>query len=345
MTRAIIILLALWLDLTLGDPPNRFHPLLLMGRWLNLGRRLAPPCRRFWFGAGWTVAGALLFALPWKFLNGEWRTANNEWGMANGEKEGSSSIPHPPSTPLIGAQAVYRLPSTPYSLLLTPFLLKPVFAYRNLRRAVLSVGRALESGDLPGARRLLSWHLVSRETRDLSQSEVAGAAIESLAENLTDSLTAPLLAYAIGGLPAAWAYRFINTADAMWGYRTAEFEQLGKFPARLDDALNWLPARLTGWLLVLAARLTGQDSRHAARTMLIQHHRTPSPNAGWTMSAIAGALGVTLDKRGVYRLEGGQGRLDAATIRRALWVADVGASLVVLIAVIIAICRQSRSMV
>jgi adenosylcobinamide-phosphate synthase len=306
MTRALIILLALMLDLALGDPPNRFHPLLLMGRWLNTGRRMAPTRRRFWFGAAWTVAGALLFALPL-------------WKAEGGRRKDENFSLHPSS------------------FILHPFLLKPVFAYRNLRRAVLSVARTLERGSLPEARRLLSWHLVSRDTRELSQSEVAGAAIESLAENLTDSLTAPLLAYAIGGLPAAWAYRFINTADAMWGYYTPEFEQLGKFPARLDDALNWLPARLTGWLLVLAAGLTGQDSRSAARTMLAQHRRTPSPNAGWTMSAIAGALGVTLDKRGIYRLEGGQGRLDPATIRRAMRVVDVGAGLVVMVAVLVSL--------
>jgi adenosylcobinamide-phosphate synthase len=159
---------------------------------------------------------------------------------------------------------------------------------------------------------------------------VAGATVESLAENLTDSLTAPLLAYAAGGLPAAWAYRFVNTADAMWGYRTAEFEQLGKSPARLDDLLNWLPARLTGWLLVSAAWLAGEDSRGAARTMLAQHNRTASLNAGWTMSAMAGALGVTLSKQAVYRLEGGRAEPNAAIIERALRIADICVGLTVI---------------
>ncbi|GIK43168.1 MAG: hypothetical protein BroJett011_70010 [Chloroflexota bacterium] len=236
-----------------------------------------------------------------------------------------------------------RILPTPYSLLLTPLFLKPIFAYRNLRRAVISVAEALEREDLPEAQRRLSWHLVSRNTGDLSAAEVAGTAIESLAENLTDSLTAPLLAYAGGGLPVAWAYRFINTADAMWGYRTPEFEQLGKFPARLDDLLNWLPARLTAWLLVSAAWLVGENGPSAARTMLNQHHRTASPNSGWTMSAMAGALGVTLDKRGAYRLEGGQGPLGVTTIRRALYVADVGAGLVVLVSLLAAVIIQGRA--
>jgi adenosylcobinamide-phosphate synthase len=226
------------------------------------------------------------------------------------------------------------------AFILHPFLLAPVFAYRNLRRAVIEVAQALAGDNLSEARRCLSWHLVSRDTGDLTEAEVAGAAIESLAENLTDSLTAPLLAYAGGGLAAAWAYRFINTADAMWGYRTPEFEALGKFPARLDDALSWLPARLTGWLLVGAAWLVGESGRGAVRTMLAQHGRTASPNSGWTMSAMAGALGVTLDKRGVYALEGGQGRVDIATIRRALRLADVCAGLIVLLSVLVALITQ-----
>lgn len=303
------MLLAFIIDGILGDPPNRFHPLLLMGRWLNWGRRLSPQRYRFWFGVGWTLAGLLLFTLPWQIL------------------KNSKFCPH--------CDKGQRISPTPRfaSLLLTSCLLKPVFAYRNLRRAVMSVAEALTRHNLAEARRLLGWHLVSRDTSDLSEAEVAGAAIESLAENLTDSLIAPLLAYALGGLPAAWGYRFVNTADAMWGYRTQEFEQLGKFPARLDDLFNWLPARLTGWLLVFAAWLAGADAGGAVRTMLAQHQRTPSPNAGWTMSAMAGALGVTLNKRGVYELEGGQGWLEVAAIQQAVRLADVSAGISLILAV------------
>lgn len=310
MRRVFVILLAVVIDLTLGDPPNRFHPLLLMGRWLKWGRGLAPQRRRFWFGAGWTLAGLLLFTLPWQIL----------------KKISLRFLPKEKS--IFSLTTCYLLPAA--------FLLKPVFAYRNLRRAVASVAEALALNNLVEARRLLSWHLVSRDTSDLSEAEVSGAAIESLAENLTDSLTAPLLAYAIGGLPAAWGYRFANTADAMWGYRTPEFEQLGKFPARLDDLLNWLPARLTGWLLVVAAWLVGANAAGAAHTMCRQHGHTPSPNAGWTMSAMAGAMSITLTKRGVYELEGGQGRLDASTIRRSLNLADVCAGLGVVVAIWVA---------
>lgn len=303
------ILLALLLDLTFGDPPNRFHPVVLMGNWLNAGRRLAPARRRFWFGAGWTVAGLLLFSLPWWKINAR---RNTEYAIRN-------------------HRAVLRVAYSVIRVVITATLLKPMFAYRNLRRNVAAVAGALSGDDLPAARYLTGQHLVSRDTGNLPAEEVAGAAIESLAENITDSVTAPLLAYSLGGLPAAWGYRLVNTADAMWGYRVAEFEQLGKFAARLDDALNWLPARLTGWLLVIATALAGADAQRAAQVMLDQHRRTLSPNAGWTMSAMAGALGVTLSKRGVYELAGGPAQPAITDIHRAIRLADICVGLVVLV--------------
>ncbi len=284
------LLSALILDLLFGDPPNRLHPVVLIGNYFTAGRKRAPRENRFQFGALWTLSGVALFALPMHAIR--------RW------------IRHP---------------------MANAFLLKPIFAYRNLRRAVQSVGDALRNDDLPAARRLLAWHLVSRNTDTLSAEEVAAATIESLAENLTDSVAAPLMAFSLGGLPAAWAYRVINTADAMWGYRTAEFEQLGKFPARLDDALNYFPARLTGWLIAISA---GRHFNRAKNTMLSQHARTDSPNAGWTMAAMAGTLGVTLGKRGVYSLEGGNADTNWRTIRRAMRVADTAVGLLVALLVI-----------
>lgn len=289
MPKAFAILFALLLDLAWGDPPNLFHPVVLMGHWLKRGRKLSPARYRYLFGMAWILSGLALFALPWLKFN--LRSLS------------------------LGA------------LFFQALCLKPAFAYRNLRRRVAEVAEALAEQDLSLARRLLSWHLVSRDTAQLTGEEVGGAAIESLAENLTDSVIAPLLAYGLGGLPAAWGYRFANTADAMWGYRTPELEWLGKFAARLDDLLNWLPSRLTGWLLVAAAWLVGERARGAVQTMLAQHPRTPSPNAGWTMSAMAGALGVTLTKRGVYELAGGVAPIDVPTIRRAIRLADVGVGL------------------
>jgi adenosylcobinamide-phosphate synthase len=167
------------------------------------------------------------------------------------------------------------------------------------------VESALRAGHLADARRLVGFHLVSRPTGELDADHVASAAVESAAENLTDAFVAPLLCYLAFGLPGAYAYRAINTADAMIGYRAERFEYFGKAAARLDDVLNIVPARLSALAIAAAARVAGGDARRAWRVMMRDHGRTASPNAGWTMSAMAGALGVALEKPGAYRLGDG----------------------------------------
>jgi adenosylcobinamide-phosphate synthase len=196
-----------------------------------------------------------------------------------------------------------------------------LLAYRTLDRTVGEVQTALANDDLPAARRLLGWHLVSRPTDNLDHAEVAAAAIESLAENLSDSLIAPLCWFLVGGLPALTAYRFSNTADAMWGYRNARYEHLGKVAARCDDVLNFVPARLTAVLLALAAQLTKGRGRWAWCIAQRDHARTASPNAGWPMAAMAGALDTTLVKVGYYRLGNGSQQPDVVMIGVALRIA------------------------
>jgi len=212
------------------------------------------------------------------------------------------------SLPLAWALVWVRRLNPLVYLLLAALLLKATFAYTGLVKAARQVKAALERGDLPEARRLVSWHLVSRDTAGLSASQVAAATIESVAENTSDGVVAPLLYYALGGLPAALAYRFINTADAMLGYRDPTREWLGKVPARLDDLANLLPARATAGLLTLAAVLVGEEAIGAWQVWRRDAGVTASPNAGQPMSAMAGALGVELEKVGQYRLGVG-GRL------------------------------------
>jgi adenosylcobinamide-phosphate synthase len=185
--------------------------------------------------------------------------------------------------------------------------LESALSLRGLIRAARSVAAALSRGELDTARARLGVHLVSRPTATLDAGEVASGAIESVAENLTDALLAPIVSYLALGLPGALAYRALNTADAMLGYREGELEYFGKFAARLDDAANLLPARLAALALAAAAGLRAP----AAWTIMVRdHRRTASPNAGWTMSAMAGALGVSLTKPGAYRL--GEGRAPTA---------------------------------
>ena len=191
-------------------------------------------------------------------------------------------------------------------LLVEAVALKSLFAVRGLARAALRVAGDLEAGNLVSARAGVGTDLVSRPTSGLDSAAVASAAIESVAENLTDSVLAPLLFYAAFGLAGAAVYRAVNTADAMIGYRTGVLEDFGKVAARLDDVLNLIPARLAGLLLVVAAAMTGARPAGALTTMWRDHAHTASPNAGWTMAAMAGALNVTLEKNDHYRL--GDGR-------------------------------------
>jgi len=152
---------------------------------------------------------------------------------------------------------------------------------------------------LAAGRERLSW-LVSRDTGLLDESAVRESAIESLAENLNDSVVAPIFWFVLLGLPGAAIYRFANTADAMWGYRGVyrgqHWEWAGKWAAWADDVLSWLPARLTAGLLALVA---GGLPVQALRA---EAGKTPSPNSGWPMAAMALALGISLGKPGVYRL-------------------------------------------
>jgi adenosylcobinamide-phosphate synthase len=179
-------------------------------------------------------------------------------------------------------------------------LLKLSFSLRGLRQAVDSIKKLLAKDNLEQARLSLK-SLVSRDTTQLSQSQVISAAVESAAENICDSFVAPLFYFLILGVPAAIAYRIINTFDTMIGYH-GRWEYLGKFSARLDDVANFIPARLTALIIVLAALICRKNISQAWHIMLRDHRKTESPNAGWTMSAIAGALEVQLEKAGHYKL-------------------------------------------
>ncbi|WP_407538944.1 adenosylcobinamide-phosphate synthase CbiB [Deinococcus radiomollis] len=265
----------------LGEPPTPVHPVAWMGHFLGWVRR-------------------------------QWRGQTAAAQLAEGALGWSTGAALAAGTGLL----VSRLP-----WYVQGPLLKTLLSRRALFGAVAEVGTALEKGDLPEARRLLSWHLVSRDTNGLSAGEVAAAAIESLSENLSDSVVAPLLAFRLGGLPLSAAYRLTNTADAMWGYRTPELEYAGKVAAKADDLLNLVPARLTAACAVAASWPAGLDTRSAWNVWRSDARLTSSPNAGHPMSAFAGALGLRLEKRGHYVLNSAGREPGADDIGRALTLA------------------------
>jgi adenosylcobinamide-phosphate synthase len=203
--------------------------------------------------------------------------------------------------------------------------LSTLFSIRGLWRAARRVERALDAGDLPAARIAVGEDLVSRPTGALDEAHVASATIESLAENLSDSVLAPLAFYLAFGLAGAAVYRAVNTADTMIGYRAGVLEHFGKAAARLDDVLNLVPARLSALAIVAVAPA-------AWRALRRDHAKTASPNAGWPMAAMAGALGVTLEKPGAYRLGDGPfpNRADIARARRLVGLVAAAATVTML---------------
>lgn len=295
---ALVVLAgALALDAVAGEPPAALHPVVWMGRFYGWLRRRAP--------------------------RGRSRAAAFAWGcvMALGG-------------PLVFGGAAWAIgcATAPLELLrivVEIYLLKSALSVRMLGQAAAAVARALADGDESRARFGLR-SLVSRDTALLDEPLIAAAAVESVAENTSDSLVAPLCFFIVGGVPGAIAYRACNTLDAMIGYH-GHTEWLGKAAARLDDAANLVPARLTAALLVVASALTGASPRGALRAWWRDGGRTESPNAGRPMAAMAGALGVELEKIGCYRLGGGA-PADAATIDRAVTLLYTASALMAVVA-------------
>ncbi|HWF10449.1 MAG TPA: adenosylcobinamide-phosphate synthase CbiB [Bryobacteraceae bacterium] len=172
-------------------------------------------------------------------------------------------------------------------------------ATRSLLDEARAVIRALEAGDLDLARRRLS-RIVGRDTANLDETGISRAVVETLAESACDGIVAPLFWLATGGVPAAMAYKAINTLDSMIGHREPPYLYFGRAAARVDDAVNFLPARLTALAITAAARLQRLDTAGALRIWLRDGDRHASPNAGQSEAAMAGALGVQLCGASLY---------------------------------------------
>lgn len=300
------LLAALAWDRLLGEPPARVHPVVWMGRAIDLARRSAPQ-RQPGLQLAWGAAVALL--VPAAAAAAGWLVLA-----------------------ALGARPVLRF-------LAEAYLLKSVFALRALGEAAEGVRAPLVAGDLAAARLGLR-SLCSRDPAALDAELVAAAAVESVAENASDSFVAPLLWYVVLGLPGALFYRAVNTLDAMIGYR-GPYEYLGKAAARLDDLLNLVPARLTALLLLAAGRWEGRDVRRAGAVRARDARRTASPNAGHPMATMAGLLGVALEKPGAYRLGDAQRPVSAATIDEAWRLTTTAAAAMVLLALGGAVLRDA----
>ncbi len=280
----IILLLGLAIDLVLGEPPSAIHPIKWMGRVISFlvkGGMDGSPLAQFLYGMAIVLFTLAIFVAPVYFL-----------------------LFYLKSFSLVAYVVAGAI------------LFKITFSLRGLSQAARVIKSLLVKDKLDEARFELR-SLVGRDTAQLDKSLVVSATVESVAENSCDSFVAPLFYFLLFGVPGAMAYRVINTLDAMIGHH-GEFEYLGKFAARLDSALNFFPARITALLIVSATWMRRKNAPAAWQIMLRDRRKTESPNAGWTMSAIAGALGVQLEKTGYYKLGDNHNSLSLSTIDASL---------------------------
>ena len=265
-----VMIPAFLLDCLFGDPQNRLHPIRLIGNGITAGTRLfqrsrikSPVCD-FVSGMILTLAVvAAVFAITWFCVQAC-------HGLA----------------PWFGGVL---------EVILCYFIISP----RALRDESMKVFRAVENDDLPDARMCLS-RIVGRDTQNLEYPGIIRATVETVSENFSDGVIAPLFFVLIGGVPFGMAYKAINTLDSMIGYRNEKYEYFGKFAARLDDAANLIPARLAAMLLILAAAVTGKNAKKAMRIYVRDRYKHKSPNAAHTEAVCAGALGLQLGGDNYY---------------------------------------------
>ena len=325
---ALALVVALMVDGWMGEPAARWHPVVWMGNYLAwAGRRVAPSptlasasssestadLKHFWLGVlAWCAGAASVYVVAMML------------------QDGIVALPRYLTDALNAPALTGTVAGTALAALLLGLALKPLLAWAMLKSEVQAVEAALGES-LQAGRERLAW-LVSRDVTVLTEAQVRESAIESLAENLNDSVVAPIFWFVLLGLPGAALYRFANTADAMWGYRGVRNGQVwewgGKWAAWADDCLSWLPARITAALL---AMVSGGFSVRALRQ---EAGGTPSPNSGWPMAAMALGLAVCLHKPGVYVLNVPGRSPQAADTQRAIVFASKAVVALVLFALI-----------
>jgi len=282
---ALVLLLALLIDVVFGEVPDSIHPTVWMGRVIAVLRtriRNPNPRREKARGVLLAVFTIALFAVP-----------------------------------AFGLLLVIRLfLGWIVYVVVAAIMLKMTIAVKCMSKYTLPIKHALEAGDLDKAKGFLHY-IVRRDPATLDERHVISAAVESIAESTTDGITSPIIYFALFGVPGAVAYRVINTLDSMVGYRDVANFNVGWFSAKLDTLANYIPARLTAMLMVLSATILGEDWRGSRLIIRRDRHNMPSVNAGWTIAAMAGALGTQLEKPNYYALGDDHG-LSPDYIRRAL---------------------------
>jgi len=273
----VIVGFALLLDFLIGDPKTKYHPTAWIGKLIAVlvpFTRNNSPKKELFGGilivfAVVAIVSTLLVAL--------------DFGIS-----------------LLTIDIV----SLVVSIAVGSILLKTTIAIRGMQKHALAVVDALEKDDLDSARNHLSM-IVKRNTKHLDKNHISSAVLESVSENTVDGITGPLFYYAIFGLPGAFVYRAINTIDSMVGYKTSLFRNIGWFGANCDTILNYIPSRLTGLVMILSALILGYNWKESFYIMRRDGKKLESPNAGFPIAALAGALGTKLEKINYYAVGDG----------------------------------------
>ena len=286
----LLVFFALALDLIIGDPKNKFHPTAWMG---SLIARLTPYAKS---------------------------------SSKNLEKLGGTFIILISSGIVLSLMILLDIGinlitldylSIIISVIVGGILLKTTIAIKGMEKHAFAVSKSIEQDDIFSARDNLSM-IVKRNTKNLDKNHVVSGVLESISENTVDGITGPLFYFAIFGLPGAFVYRVINTADSMIGYKTNIFKNIGWFGANCDKILNYIPSRLTGFLIIISAMILGHDWKKSYEIMIRDGNKTESPNAGYPMAATAGALGVKFEKIDHYSLGDGSISLTKDHIKSAI---------------------------
>ena len=286
----VIVTFALGLDFVFGDPKNRYHPTAWIG---TLIANLIPLAKNNnshieKFGGTFVIVITVVIVI--------WLLLILDLGIS-----------------LLTVDWIILV----VSILAGSILLKTTIAIRGMERYALAVVSSLEQDDLNSARANLAT-IVKRNTKNLDRNHIISGVLESISENTVDGITGPLFYYSFFGLPGAFMYRIVNTADSMIGYKNNIFKNLGWFAATCDTILNYIPSRLTGFVMIISAAILQNNWKESYKIMIRDGKKTESPNAGYPMAALAGALGTKFEKLNHYELGNGEIKLTKQHVYSAI---------------------------
>jgi adenosylcobinamide-phosphate synthase len=286
----LVVGFAILFDLKFGDPKNKYHPTawigILIAKLTPIAKNENPVFEKLGGVCVVAVTSAIVIFLLFTL----------ETGISLISTDYVSLI----ATVIIGG-----------------LLLKTTIAIRGMEKHAISVLELVDENNLDMARNHLSM-IVKRNTKNLDKNHIISGVLESISENTVDGVTGPLFYYSLLGLPGAFVYRVVNTADSMIGYRNNIFKNLGWFAATCDSILNYIPSRLTGLIMIISAAILQNNWKESYKIMIRDGKKTESPNAGYPMAALAGALETKFEKVNHYKLGDGEIILTREHVRSAI---------------------------